>query len=106
MGAGILRGSGGTPPRTARGWIVRSPVFWMLVGAGLGGIRPVGVGLWEQPQIGEGFLSQGTSRWPGPQGLQHSIRCWAIAAEGAVARHGRRSASMTFAHWLPLPVGP
>jgi len=82
------------PPRTA--WMDGgfAPLFG-AVGAGLGGIRPVGVGLWEQPKLGRRFPARA-----------HSL-AWAYKAQHLdfdaglsprkvlSARHGPALASMT-----------
>jgi len=85
---GQRRGNG--RPRYGRGWMF-APRFLMLCGAGLGGIRCGELGsCLGATQIRRRFpLPRATHAGLAYKGLQPpSIRCWAIAAEGCMARHG------------------
>jgi len=89
-GAGILRAARKRPAENGVD-VVFAPLFWIAGGGGLGGFGLWGVGLWGATKSGEGFLQGTPLAWaykpPAP-----SIRCWAIAAEGARGLgNGRRS---------------
>ncbi|MCT0202676.1 adenosylcobinamide-phosphate synthase CbiB [Synechococcus sp. CS-602] len=71
-GAGILRAAAETAAENGVDGLF-APLFWMLVGAGLGGFGLWGVGLWgATPNPGEGFL-------PGPLTL-----AWAYKASSTL----------------------